>query len=76
MLFITFGNVYDVLGSQVTRELEAGGKPSTWFPPGGLVEHQIHCTDAYTHSLLALKIFNDFKKYYQSEYFSNFCKNS
>ena len=20
-------------------ELEAGGKPSTWFPPGGLVEH-------------------------------------
>ena len=21
-------------------ELEAGGKPSTWFPPGGLVEHQ------------------------------------
>ena len=19
--------------------LEAGGKPSTWFPPGGLVEH-------------------------------------
>ena len=20
-------------------KLEAGGKPSTWFPPGGLVEH-------------------------------------
>ena len=20
--------------------LEAGGKPSTWFPPGGLVEHR------------------------------------
>ena len=25
---------------QKARELEAGGKPSTWFPPGGLVEHQ------------------------------------
>ena len=25
--------------SQLVRELEAGGKPSTWFPPGRLVEH-------------------------------------
>ena len=24
------------------QELEAGGKPSTWFPPGGLVELITH----------------------------------
>ena len=24
------------------KELEAGGKPSTWFPPGRLVEHIIN----------------------------------
>ena len=26
-------------------KLEAGGKPSTWFPPGGLVEHLFFCSD-------------------------------
>ena len=33
---MTSGN--DFLGSIFDR-LEAGGKPSTWFPPEGLVEH-------------------------------------
>ena len=26
-------------------KLEAGGKPSTWFPPGGLVEHERPCEE-------------------------------
>ena len=26
-------------GQQDREKLGAGGKPSTWFPPGGLVEH-------------------------------------
>ena len=27
------------------RELEAGGKPSTWLPPGRLVEHSTNLND-------------------------------
>ncbi len=29
---------YKKLGPDSLSELKAGGKPSTWFPPGGLVE--------------------------------------
>ena len=27
--------------SNCRLKLDAGGKPSTWFPPGGLVEHHL-----------------------------------
>ena len=30
--------LYGESGIYVPHELEAGGKPSTWFPPGTLVE--------------------------------------
>ena len=28
-----------MMGKMTRRALAAGGKPSTWLPPGGLVEH-------------------------------------
>ena len=31
-------------------ELGAGGKPSTWLPPGKLVEHNYHPRDAVTNN--------------------------
>ena len=32
--------------------LEAGGKPSTWFPPGGLVELTSHANAGKRHQML------------------------
>ena len=33
------------------RELKAGGKPSTWFPPGGLVEQDISTLTKSTYQI-------------------------
>ena len=32
-------NRFEVCNMESASKLEAGGKPSTWFPPGRLVEH-------------------------------------
>ena len=43
--------------------LEAGGKPSTWFPPGRLVEltgrpdEEIQKTDMFAYALTQIKVF-------------------
>ena len=55
--------------------LEAGGKPSTWFPPGGLVEHYcsifyaLHCLEA--PEIIFYKIFKKKSKFLIFLNFSN-----
>ena len=37
-LFISWGSFSQLVIFYRRRQLKAGGKPSTWFPPDGLVE--------------------------------------
>ena len=39
MILNEFGIIHSFFNFSHFFSLEAGGKPSTWLPPGGLVEH-------------------------------------